>query len=79
MRSSKPSRRVRPLATICGSKLLSAVAWHSQLDRPVIADHGLARIAVAAVAAAAPRRITLLVTQMLRSTQHPAPAPADAF
>src|SRR5205814_3305457 len=42
-----------------------AVARHRDLDRPVIADHRLARIAVAAVAAAAPSRVALLVSQML--------------
>ena len=42
-----------------------AVARHRDLDRPVIADHGLARISVAAVAAAAAGRFALLVSQML--------------
>src|SRR5205814_7562176 len=42
-----------------------AVARHRDLDRPVIADHRLARIAVAAVAAVAPSRVAILVVRML--------------
>src|SRR5262249_43975376 len=41
------------------------VARHGQIDRPVIADHGFARIAVPAVAAAPAGWIALLVSQML--------------
>jgi hypothetical protein len=46
-------------------KAAIAVARHRDLDRSVIADHGLARIPVAAVAAAAAGRVALLVSQML--------------
>jgi hypothetical protein len=38
-----------------------AIARHRDLNRPVIADHRLRRIAVAAVAAAPARRVALLV------------------
>src|SRR5437763_367950 len=41
-----------------------AVARHRDLNRPIIADHGLARITVAAVAATAAGRVTSLVSQM---------------
>src|SRR5205814_5455001 len=41
-----------------------AVARHRDLNRPAIADHGLARITVAAVAAAAAGRVAFLVSQM---------------
>src|SRR5262249_60896749 len=41
------------------------VAWHGQIDRPVIADHSFARIAVPAGAGAPARWIALLVSQSL--------------
>src|SRR5215510_2024765 len=63
IRLSNPSSRVCPFATIFGSKL-PLRARHRDLDRPVIADHGLARIPIAAVAAAAAGRIALLISQM---------------
>jgi len=42
-----------------------AVARHGDLDRAVLADHRLARIAVAAVAAAATGRVALLIAEVL--------------
>jgi hypothetical protein len=42
-----------------------AVARHGQFDRAVVAEHGFARMPVAAIAGAAPGRVALLVSQML--------------
>ncbi len=42
-----------------------AVARNRQLDRAVLGQHRLAGMAVAAVAAAAPRRVALLVAQVV--------------
>jgi hypothetical protein len=42
-----------------------AVTRHRDLDRAVVADHRLARISVAAVAAAAAGRVAFLIAEML--------------
>jgi hypothetical protein len=43
-----------------------AVAWHVDLDRPVLGQHRLGVRSIAVVAGAAARRIALLVAQMVR-------------
>src|SRR5690349_10933228 len=54
-----------PLGDNLRLKAAVAVARNRDLDRPILTHHGLARIAVAAVAAAAPVRGAFLVSQMI--------------
>src|SRR6516164_6666513 len=65
MRSSKPSRRVCPFATICGSKLLLRSRGTAISIAPSSPITVLFIIAVATVATAATGRVAFLVSQML--------------
>src|SRR3954452_22122898 len=58
-----------------------AVARHGDLDRAVLANHRLARITVAAVAAAAAGRVALLIAEVLAqlSAERPFEQPSLQF
>src|SRR5262245_47481382 len=64
--SSKPSRWVSPLGTICGSKLLLRSRGTSISTAPSSVSTVCAIGAIAVVAAAAASRIALLVAEMVR-------------
>lgn len=63
--ASKPSKRVLALGNKLGLETAGAIARDRQTDLAILGQDGLGPRAVAAVAAAAPSRIALFVTEMI--------------